>query len=130
MSQVHWSHNSVVLRGTTELLQCPTGWLPSQCNQAFSEDPNPKAEHLVLNQPKNTHIIPLVISLHWLPIVVTLKFKVLTLAHWKRKPSVHILSGGRLSPCPHLQAESTKSTSPGFGLMTGLCQITFLYNYT
>ncbi len=35
---------------------------------------------LAFNQPKTTHVTPLLISLHWFPVVDGIKFKVLTLA--------------------------------------------------
>ncbi|XP_057177924.1 uncharacterized protein LOC130546583 [Triplophysa rosa] len=37
------------------------------------------AAHLVFNQPKRTHVTPLLISLHWLPVAARIKFKSLTL---------------------------------------------------
>jgi len=36
---------------------------------------------LVFNQPKRTHVTPLLVTLHWLPIVARIKFKSLTLAY-------------------------------------------------
>ncbi|XP_057189163.1 D-2-hydroxyglutarate dehydrogenase, mitochondrial isoform X2 [Triplophysa rosa] len=38
------------------------------------------AARLVFNQPKRTHVTPLLISLHWLPVAARIKFKSLTLA--------------------------------------------------
>ncbi|XP_062378801.1 uncharacterized protein LOC134067515 [Sardina pilchardus] len=39
------------------------------------------AARLVFNQPKRTHVTPLLVTLHWLPIVARIKFKSLTLAY-------------------------------------------------
>ncbi|XP_057211858.1 uncharacterized protein LOC130567637 [Triplophysa rosa] len=38
------------------------------------------AARIVFNQPKRTHLTPLLISLHWLPVAARIKFKSLTLA--------------------------------------------------
>ncbi len=38
------------------------------------------AARLVFNEPKRTHVIPLFISLHWLPVAARIKFKTLMLA--------------------------------------------------
>ncbi len=39
------------------------------------------ATHLVFNEPKRAHVTPLLISLHWLPVVARIKFKSLMLAY-------------------------------------------------
>ncbi len=39
------------------------------------------AARLVLNEPKRTHVTPLLISLHWLPVAARIKFKTLMLAY-------------------------------------------------
>ncbi len=39
------------------------------------------AARLVFNEPKRTHVTPLFISLHWLPVAVRIKFKTLMLAY-------------------------------------------------
>ncbi len=39
------------------------------------------AARLVFNEPKRTHVTPLFISLHWLPVAARLKFKTLMLAY-------------------------------------------------
>ena len=39
------------------------------------------AARLVFNQPKRTHVTPLLVTLHWLPIVARIKFKCLSLAY-------------------------------------------------
>ncbi|KAL0153606.1 hypothetical protein M9458_051086, partial [Cirrhinus mrigala] len=36
---------------------------------------------LIINKHKWTHVTPLFISLHWLPVVVRIKFKTLMLAY-------------------------------------------------
>ena len=38
------------------------------------------AAHVVFNQPKQAHVTPLFVSLHWLPVVACIKFKALMLA--------------------------------------------------
>ncbi len=39
------------------------------------------AARLVFNEPKRTHVTPLFISLHWLPVAARIKFKTLMLAY-------------------------------------------------
>ncbi len=39
------------------------------------------AARLVFNEPKITHVTPLFISLHWLPVAARIKFKTLMLAY-------------------------------------------------
>ncbi len=39
------------------------------------------AARLVFNEPKRTHVTPLFISLHWLPVAARIKFKTLILAY-------------------------------------------------
>ncbi len=39
------------------------------------------AARLVFNEPKTTHVTPLFISLHWLPVAARIKFKTLMLAY-------------------------------------------------
>ncbi len=39
------------------------------------------AAQLVFNEPKRTHVTPLFISLHWLPVAARIKFKTLMLAY-------------------------------------------------
>ncbi len=39
------------------------------------------AARLVFNEPKRTHVMPLFISLHWLPVAARIKFKRLMLAY-------------------------------------------------
>ncbi len=39
------------------------------------------AARLIFNEPKRTHVTPLFISLHWLPIAARFKFKALTFAY-------------------------------------------------
>ncbi len=39
------------------------------------------AARLVFNKPKRTHVTPLFISLHWLPVAARIKFKTLMLAY-------------------------------------------------
>ncbi len=39
------------------------------------------AARLVFNEPKRTHVTPLFISLHWLPVAAHIKFKTLMLAN-------------------------------------------------
>ncbi|XP_053537339.1 uncharacterized protein LOC128632973 [Ictalurus punctatus] len=39
------------------------------------------AARLVFNQPKRTHVTPLFISLHWLPVATRIKFKALMLTY-------------------------------------------------
>ncbi len=39
------------------------------------------AARLVFNEPKRTHVTPLSISLHWLPVAARIKFKTLMLAY-------------------------------------------------
>ncbi len=39
------------------------------------------AARLVFNEPKRTHVTPLLISLHWLPVAARIKFKTLMLAY-------------------------------------------------
>ncbi len=39
------------------------------------------AARLVFNEPKSTHVTPLFISLHWLPVAARIKFKTLMLAY-------------------------------------------------
>ncbi len=39
------------------------------------------AARLVFNEPKRTHVTPLFISLHWLPLAARIKFKTLMLAY-------------------------------------------------
>ncbi|XP_053506437.1 uncharacterized protein LOC128623388 [Ictalurus furcatus] len=39
------------------------------------------AAHLVFNQPKRTHVTPVFISLHWLPVAARIKFKALMLTY-------------------------------------------------
>ncbi|KAF4081701.1 hypothetical protein AMELA_G00164220 [Ameiurus melas] len=39
------------------------------------------AARLVFNQPKTTHVTPLFISLHWLPVAARIKFKALMLTY-------------------------------------------------
>ncbi len=39
------------------------------------------AARLVFNEPKRTHVTPLFISLHWLPVPARIKFKTLMLAY-------------------------------------------------
>ncbi len=39
------------------------------------------AARLVFNEPKRTHVTPLFISLHWLPVAAHIKFKTLMLAY-------------------------------------------------
>ena len=39
------------------------------------------AARLIFNQPKRTHVTPLFIELHWLPIAARIKHKALTLAY-------------------------------------------------
>ncbi len=39
------------------------------------------AARLVINEPKRTHVTPLFISLHWLPVAARIKFKTLMLAY-------------------------------------------------
>ncbi len=39
------------------------------------------AARLVFNEPKITHVTPLSISLHWLPVAARIKFKTLMLAY-------------------------------------------------
>ena len=39
------------------------------------------AARLVFNQPKKTHVTPLLIELHWLPVAARIKFKLLMLAY-------------------------------------------------
>src|SRR4029434_2910924 len=39
------------------------------------------AVRLVFNQPKRTHVTPLLIELHWLPVAARIKFKSLMLAY-------------------------------------------------
>ncbi len=39
------------------------------------------AARMVFNQPKRTHVTPLFISLHWLPVAARIKFKTLMLAY-------------------------------------------------
>ncbi len=36
---------------------------------------------MVFNEPKRTHVTPLLISLHWLPVAAHIKFKTLMLAY-------------------------------------------------
>ncbi len=38
-------------------------------------------QRLVFNEPKRTHVTPLFISLHWLPVAARIKFKTLMLAY-------------------------------------------------
>ncbi len=39
------------------------------------------AARLIFNEPKRTHITPLFISVHWLPIAARIKFKALMFAY-------------------------------------------------
>ncbi len=39
------------------------------------------AARLIFNEPKRTHVTPLIINLHWLPIAARIKFKALTFAY-------------------------------------------------
>ncbi len=39
------------------------------------------AARLIFNEPKRTHVTPLFINLHWLPIAARIKFKALMFAH-------------------------------------------------
>ncbi len=39
------------------------------------------AARMVFNEPKRTHVTPLFISLHWLPVAARIKFKTLMLAY-------------------------------------------------
>ncbi|KAJ8336991.1 hypothetical protein SKAU_G00382110 [Synaphobranchus kaupii] len=45
------------------------------------------AARLVFNLPKFSHVTPLLRSLHWLPVVARIRFKVLTLAYTAAKRS-------------------------------------------
>ncbi len=57
-----------------------TGLLPSSTIKPLQMIQNPAAR-LVFNEPKRAHVTPLFISLHWLPVVVRIKFKTLMLAY-------------------------------------------------
>ena len=37
--------------------------------------------HLVFDQPKRTHVTPLLVTLHWLPVAARIQFKSLPLAY-------------------------------------------------
>jgi len=52
------------------------------CNQTSTNDSECcSTARLVFNEPKRTHITPLFISLHWLPVAANIKFKSLMLAY-------------------------------------------------
>ncbi len=60
----------------TGLLQCSSSWTikPLQMIQNA-------AARLVFNEPKRAHVIPLFMSLHWLPVAARIKFKTLMLVY-------------------------------------------------
>ncbi|KAJ8392151.1 hypothetical protein AAFF_G00079570 [Aldrovandia affinis] len=72
------------------------------------------AARLVFNQPKFTHVTPLLSSLHWLPIAAHIRFKSLVLAFQAARAahsrsrlfSVLVLVGGTTSRNPVRTAES------------------------
>ncbi len=64
----------------TWLLQCSLGRFSSQFHQTSTINPN-AAARLIFNEPKRTHVTPLFINLHWLPIAARIKFKALMFAY-------------------------------------------------
>ncbi len=59
---------------------CSSGWSSIKHNQPLQMIQN-AAARLVFNEPKRTHVTPLFISLHWLPVAARIKFKTLMLAY-------------------------------------------------
>ncbi|KAJ8384479.1 hypothetical protein AAFF_G00205000 [Aldrovandia affinis] len=74
------------------------------------------AAHLVFNQPKFTHVTPLLSSLHWLPIAARIRFKSLVLAFQVARgtapPYLQSLITPYTSPRPLRSASSGKLTVP------------------
>ncbi len=56
------------------------GGLPTSCNKPLQLIQN-AAARLIFNEPKRTHVTPLFINLHWLPIAARIKFKALMFAY-------------------------------------------------
>ncbi len=56
-------------------------WLVFHQTQSTSTNDQNAAARLVFNEPKITHVTPLFISLHWLPVAARIKFKTLMLAY-------------------------------------------------
>ncbi len=61
--------------------QCSSGWSSIKHNQNLYKMIQNAAARLVFNEPKITHVTPLFISLHWLPVAARIKFKTLMLAY-------------------------------------------------
>ncbi len=66
------------------------------------------AARLIFNEPKRTHVTPLFINLHWLPIAARIKFKALMFAYKTTSGSVPLY----LNP----SQRGTKSLSQAFKL--------------
>ncbi|XP_053535944.1 uncharacterized protein LOC128632763 [Ictalurus punctatus] len=64
----------------TGLLQLTTFGPPSSSIKPLQMIQN-AAARLIFNQPKRTHVTPLFISLHWLPVAACIKFKALMLTY-------------------------------------------------
>ncbi len=62
------------------LLQCSLGRSSSQFHQTSKIIQN-AAARWIFNEPKRTHVTPLVINLHWLQIAARIKFKALMFAY-------------------------------------------------
>ncbi len=62
------------------------------------------AARLIFNEPKRTHVTPLFINLHWLPIAARIKFKALMFAYKTTSGSAHLYLNSVLQTYVPLEA--------------------------
>ena len=114
------------------LLHLTLGWTPSLLTKLLQRIQN-AAARLIYNLPKSSHVTPLLLDLHWLPVAAHIQFKTMMMAfkavnvtapisfqtlvrpHAQHERS--ITSAGRLVP-PSLRANKASSAqSPLFSVL-------------
>ncbi len=75
------------------------------------------AARLIFDEPKRTHVTPLFINLHWLPIAARIKFKALLFAYKTTSGSTPLYLNSVLQPSqgPSATASTTRRQAAGNG---------------